>query len=49
MQRLDCLVRFIGELKVNCDSWTDNSLEPIIFGKLIQDCGKVLVTWEGNG
>lgn len=30
---------FIIELKSNCDSWNDNSLEPIIFSKLIQDCG----------
>lgn len=30
---------FIDELKIDCESWNDNSLEPVIFAKLIQDCG----------
>ena len=33
------LVAFINELKSNCDSWNDNSLEPIIFAKLVTDFG----------
>ena len=30
---------YINELKANCDSWNDNSLEPFIFSRLINDCG----------
>ncbi len=33
------LLSFVNELSVNCDSWNDNSLEPIIFTKLLIDCG----------
>ena len=33
------LLAFVNELSSNCDSWNDNSLEPIIFTKLIVDCG----------
>ena len=32
---------FIKELKSNCDAWNDNSLEPIIFGKLIKESGNM--------
>ena len=31
--------KFITELQADCNSWNDNSLEPIIFAKLINDCG----------
>jgi dynein assembly factor 5, axonemal len=30
---------FVLELKSNCESWNDNSMEPIIFGRLIKDFG----------
>ena len=33
------LLSFVSELSSNCDSWNDNSLEPIIFTKLLIECG----------
>jgi hypothetical protein len=32
--------QFVNEFKLNCNSWNDNSLEPIIFAKLIKNYGK---------
>jgi dynein assembly factor 5 len=39
MMRTNHMFKLFKELKSNCDSWNDNSLEPIVFGKLIKDCG----------
>ncbi|CAF0872331.1 unnamed protein product [Brachionus calyciflorus] len=33
------LVKFLSELKLDCESWTDNSFEPIIFASLIKEFG----------
>lgn len=34
------LASFIDELKADCQSWNDNSFEPVIFSKLLKDWGK---------
>ncbi len=35
------LLMSINEFKLNCEAWTDNSLEPIVFVKLLTDYGKL--------
>lgn len=35
--------KFIDEIKVNCDAWNDNSLEPLIFAKILNDWGKDII------
>lgn len=36
------LLMNINEFKLNCEAWTDNSLEPIVFVKLLTDYGKLV-------
>lgn len=36
------LLMSINEFKLNCEAWTDNSLEPIVFVKLLTDYGKLV-------
>jgi hypothetical protein len=33
--------QFVEEFKLNCDAWNDNSLEQIIFAKLIKTYGTI--------
>jgi hypothetical protein len=35
------IASFVTELKKNCEAWNDNSLEPVIFGKLVKKYGKI--------
>lgn len=37
------MFKLTKELKSNCDAWNDNSLEQIVFAKLIKDYGKLFL------